>query len=364
MPTIFRVQPVTTNVGNDLIALAADRLLATAFGDGVTLVNVPAAGGTGPKAGGLSARNVYAMNHLADAVLVGGGNLFENGGVEIDPTAMAALTVPFGVVGVSSGRVHDRRGTLRPRTDALSHARLRAVCDQAEPLLVRDQATFDHLRDLGVSHVTLTGCPTLSLAATLDDARPLDPSLAGVTLLSVRAPTLMSVSPARQDQVRGDVRALLEQFEDQGRPVELLCHDYQDLAFAQAYEGVPIRYTEDARTVLSWLRSCDVSVGYRLHGFLAALAMDTPAVHVSYDERGAGMLDTIGLADWDLSMFEVDDIPGAVAERLADLPRLRALQEAAIPRVAALRDAMATELERFAARVCATAASARPEAVR
>lgn len=346
---LFRVQPQTTNIGNDLIALSSDRLLAAAFPEPLTIVTLPATGGTGPKAGGLDARNVYAMNQLADGVLIGGGNLFENGGLRVDPTALAALSVPLGVVGVSTGRIAGRHGALVARTDALPPDQVRAIARHAAPLLVRDVATIRHLEGLGVAHAVLAGCPTFSLADTLVDAHPLDPTLEGVTLLSVRHPQLMSVPPVEQDRVRRDVRAIVGELRSAGHGrVEFLCHDYQDLAFAAAYPDVPVRYTEDARTLVAWLRSCASSVGYRLHGFLAALACGTPAVHVSYDERGTSMMETIGLTAWDVPMRCTPDVAGAIVDRLGTLDELARLRSVAEPQLDAMRATMADELARFA----------------
>ena len=83
-PTLFLVRPTTRNIGNDLIAYAISQLLYDAFGEDANIVAVPAL--VGPQFGGLVARQVYDMNRLADAVIVGGGNLFENGQLSYDDT--------------------------------------------------------------------------------------------------------------------------------------------------------------------------------------------------------------------------------------------------------------------------------------
>lgn len=324
---LFSFRPQTTNVGNDLIALGTDVLLEQAWGGPVDVVSLPSAGaGRGVKTAGLNARNVYEANLLADAVLIGGGNVFENGALLVDHTALDALQVPMMLLAASAGRVSGRDGGLHPRTDSVAPQVIARLCGHAQPLLVRDEVTARLLDDLGIGHVVVAGCPSLLLGRLDGATRPEpDPTLAGAALLSLRHPKLMSVPYADQGRVHHQVEQLIARLAaDHGRVV-LLCHDYQDLAFAAEFTGpdaatrVEVRYTEDARQLLGWLLGCAVSVGYRLHGFLACVALGVPALHLSYDERGTAMIETLGLDDYDLPLHTTDHVADAVAERLVDL---------------------------------------------
>ena len=297
---VFILRPHTTNIGNDLIALATDGLLSAAWPAPVDVVSFPSSGpGRGAKRAGLNARTAYEANLLADAVLAGGGNVFENGALAVDPTALAALTVPLGVLGVSAGRVRGRDGRLVPRTDSLPPDRIAAIGAQAEPMLVRDDATAAYLWDLGVEHARVAGCPALYLDRYMIDLPAPDADMAGTALVSLRHPKLMSVPPAHQAAVAADVRGMVDGLRSSFDRVALVCHDYQDLEFAAAFEGVEVLYTEDPRRLVGWLSGCALSVGYRLHGFLAAVALSVPALHVSYDERGESMVATLGLEAYD-----------------------------------------------------------------
>lgn len=321
---LFSFRPQTTNVGNDLIALGTAVLLEQAWGGPVDVVSLPSAGGgRGAKTAGLNARNVYEANLLADAVLIGGGNVFENGALLVDHTALDALQVPMMLLAASAGRVRGRDGGLHRRTDSVAPPVIARLCAHARPLLVRDDATARVLSDLGVEHVTVAGCPSLLLGRLGADLPEPDETLAGAAMLSLRHPKLMSVPYGDQGRVHRQVEQLIARLRaDHGRVV-LVCHDYQDLAFAAEFAdadaGAEVRYTEDARQLLGWLRGGAVSVGYRLHGFLACVALGVPALHLSYDERGEAMIETLGLGDYDLPLHTTDQVADAVAERLADL---------------------------------------------
>ncbi|MEA2217815.1 MAG: hypothetical protein QOJ35_441 [Solirubrobacteraceae bacterium] len=347
---IFTFRPCTTNIGNDLIALAIEGLLDVAWPGPLDVVALPSAGsGRGAKTAGMSAANVYEANLLADAVLVGGGNVFENGALDVDANALDALQPPLAVVAASTGRVRGRDGWLARRTDGSPPERVAHVCRLADPLLVRDEATAAYLAELGIDHATVAGCPSLFLDRFVADLPRGDDELAGTALLSLRNPQLMSVSYAEQGRVQRDVRRLVDGLREDYDRVALLCHDYQDLAFAAGFEDVEVRYTEDPRRLIGWLRGCAVAAGYRLHGFLASVALGVKAVHVSYDERGESMLETLDLRAFDVPLHATADVAGEVCDRLRALGA-STLRDAAEPALARLGEALVDGVETLAAR--------------
>lgn len=359
---VFSVRPQTTNIGNDIIAMGTAGLLEVAWPGPVDVVALPSAGPVrGAKSAGLDARNAYEANQLADAVLVGGGNLLENGALHVDATALRALQVPLGMLAISSGRVRGREGRLVARTDWVADERVAAVCTYADPVLVREDATAELLAGFGVE-AAVAGCPSLFLDRFCRALPDPDPGLAGTALISVRHPRLMSVPYADQARVQRDVERLLARLGERYDRVALLCHDYQDLAFAAGFAGAEVRYTEDVRDFVAWLRGCAVSVGYRLHGFLACVALEVPAVHISYDERGEAMIATLGVGDHDVPLHTTADVAAGVLDRLATLdgrpPRVDA--EAALAR---MEPALVGGVERLAARA-AVARAARASLVR
>lgn len=353
MTTIFNVRPRTTNIGNDVIAVATCALMERALGASVNLVSLPAiASGGGTLGSGLSARNIYEMNQLADGVVVGGGNLFENGALNLDANALGSLTTPMMLFSVSTGRIYGRTGALAPRTDSMPKERMQLLCRRSDPILVRDRATAAHLEAIGVDRVQVAGCPTLLLEEILPNLPQPSERLADTVLISVRHPRLMSIPYSLQGRMHGDVRWLIDFARGKGHDsVRLVCHDYQDLAFAAAFPDVPVLYTEDPLRFLAWVKGARLNITYRLHAFLPCLSYGTPSINISYDERAVSLIDTAGLAEWDIDMLRTPDLRGAVADRYANLSRLAALREAARPVWHKLRATLTDGFADFAGRV-------------
>jgi len=255
--------------------------------------------------------------------------LLENGALEIDSTALAALRKPLMLFSVSHGRIVDSHGLWVDRTDSLSWDRIRALCARAATVLVRDLATHEAFERAGIRNQRLGGCPSLWLGESDLPLPAAETEVAGAALISVRHPKLMSVPYELQGRTYFDVRHIIDRLRAD-QPVYLLCHDYQDLPFARAFPDVPILYSEDPYRFLGWLRDCALNVGYRLHGFLACCALHTPAVHLAYDERGTSLVETVGLGPWNVDLF-ADDWFDVLEERLANLNRLEKLKAAARP---------------------------------
>lgn len=345
MPTLFCLRPATRNIGNDLINHATSGLLRSVFGDDTSIVNLPALAAA--HGGGLTASQVYDMNRLADGVVVGGGNLFENGQLTIDAQALAALRIPVMLVGMSHGRIHDATGQLADRTDAMPPALVRALTGKACVRLVRDEGSQRILHDLGVEGVEVGGCPSLFLPPNAGGE-----ATAGRVLVSIRHPDRMSVPPELQWRVAEDLRRLLAALDSvYGAAVHLVCHDYRDIAFAKGFPDTPMLYFDDVEHYIAALRDCRLSVSYRLHAFLPCLAFGTPSIHLSYDERGAEMVATAGMREWDIDLTRERDVVEAVMERIAGIARYRALRAAAQPRIEAMRAVTLGGIRRFAQRV-------------
>lgn len=345
MTTLFCIRPTTRNIGNDLIYKATCDLIHDVMGQDVALVSIPAL--KGAQYGGLTAAQVYDINRLADGVILGAGNLFENGQLSFDPQAFAALRVPLMLMGISHGRIFDERGDLMERTDSIPTETIRRLCERASVVMVRDDGTKQRLKSLGMTQVEVGGCPSLFIPESTVAA-----DSNGRILLSIRHPSRMSVAPELQwrtaDDVRGLVAALREAY---GPCVYLLCHDYKDLEFARGFADVPYLYFDDAGLYLDALRAARFTVTYRLHAFLPCLALGTPSIHLSYDERGREMVVTAGMRDWDIDLIAERDVIAATMRRVGEFDRFRQLRAAARPVIDALQQVSVDALRRFAAQV-------------
>jgi polysaccharide pyruvyl transferase WcaK-like protein len=341
---IFFVRPTTRNIGNDLIAHATMEILYEVFGSATNIINVPAL--KGPQFGGLVARQVYDMNRLADAVVVGGGNLFENGQLSYDAQAVDALRPPMILMGLSHGRIAGRDGSQEDRTDALPPAVIRHLVQRSFVALVRDDASREILRDIGAP-VAVGGCPTLFLPSQPEGRVP-----GGEILISVRHPLRMCVPPPLQWRIAEDVRRLIAALRvEYSLPVRLVCHDYVDLEFAAGFADATPAYFDDAGRYMAMLKGCALHVNYRLHGFLPCLAFGNHGIHLSYDERGRSMLRTIGLQDWDIDLLQEPDCVAAVMDRARARDRYQALRRSALARIAELRRITTDGLARLRSRI-------------
>ena len=328
MINLFCIRPKGFNVGNDAIYLGLQHFLYGAFGEVVNLISLPATAKYESHAtAGLTGKTIYEINQYGHGVIVGGGNLYENGELQVDLDALDSLEVPLMLFSLSRGRIYNRQGALVDRTDALPDRVLRALDRQASCALFRDQATGDYLRQLGCEHHAVGGCPTIFLDRMAHRLPAIPPTGCRTALVSVRNPNLMSIPLRRQSQVYGDVLAIVEQLLAHGYDdVRLLCHDHRDLSFAASFPDLEYVYTGDVFTYLAMLRQCSLSVGYRLHAFLPCQAFGVPAINISYDERAASLVETVGLGEWNINMIREPDVAAPVADRLSRLHDLAALR--------------------------------------
>lgn len=306
MTTIFCIRPATPNIGNNVINRATVDLLRSAFPGDLSIVNLPAIASGGR--GGLTSPQVYDMNRLADGVVVGGGNLFENGQLTVNLGAVEALTVPMMLIGLSHGRIYDAQGLWTARSDSLPSETIRKLVEKADVAMVRDHASQAILANESQTDVELGGCPTLFMRRN-EQHQP----KTGRVLLSIRHPARMSVPPALQWRTPEDVRKLVAALrETYGPEVYLVCHDYMDLEFAAGFPDVPRLYFDDVDLYIEALRACRLNVTYRLHAFLPCVSFGVPSIHLSYDERGRSMVETAGMGDWQIDLMQEPDPIGAV----------------------------------------------------
>jgi polysaccharide pyruvyl transferase WcaK-like protein len=335
MTTLFCVRPATRNIGNDIISRATTDLLFAVFGAETSVVTIPAL--VGPQNGGLTARQIYDINRLADGVVVGGGNLFENGQLTVDEQALGALRRPMLLVGLAHGRIYGRDGSLVHRTDAMPPRVIRLLVERSVLTMVRDHGTQEILRAFGIPNVEVGGCPTLFMAPNPAGWTPDDHDER--VLISVRQPDRMSILPQLQRRVADDVRRLIAALKGAfGERVFLACHDYADLEFAAEFPDARLIYFDCVERYVDALRRCRLSVSYRLHAFLACLAFGTPSIHLSYDERGREAVATAGMGEWDIDITREPDVVDAVMARATQMERYQALRRQSAATIARLRE--------------------------
>ncbi|MBK8510148.1 MAG: polysaccharide pyruvyl transferase family protein [Candidatus Competibacter sp.] len=353
MALIYHLRPATPNIGNRLIIMATHALLEEEADGPLDLINMPAKGIDAVlKRGGLIRETIYDINHMGAGVLVGPGNLFENNGLEIDPVALGALEVPLLLFSVATGRIYDNKGALRSRTDAMPESVVKALCDKAAGILVRDTHTRDYLAAFGFPHARVIGCPVLSLRPDRLNLPKPDRRAADAVLISLRNPLLMNVSPRLQLQVHVDLRRLIDGLRAQGQTkIALLCHDPRDLRFAAGHTDVPLLYTENPLRYLGWLRDSQLNISYRVHSLLPCATLGTPCVHFTYDERALGLIDTAALHACSVDYVHDPDPVGRALAACAEPDALRKAQKIARSGWTPLQEMARSELKRWLNRI-------------
>ena len=329
MITLFNIRPKGFNVGNDAINMGMQYYLYKAFGDVVNIIHLPATSRYESHASaGLTKRTIYEINQYGDGVIIGGGNLYENGEIEVDLDSLNTLDVPLMIFSVSWGRIYNRRLELVTRTDVLPDRIIIALNQKAQLSLSRDFATHVHLENIGVENSVVGGCPTIFLNRTVSRLPELPDNKQIGVLISVRNPALMNIPLSIQSQVPNDIRRIVSFLQSKGeKRIRLLCHDHRDIGFAASFGDLEYVYTGDVYSYLAMLKSCTLNISYRLHSALPCLSYGRPMIKISYDERAISLMDTIGYDDWNIKMIEESSVIDAVVDRYNRLDQLSSLNE-------------------------------------
>ncbi|HTF16848.1 MAG TPA: polysaccharide pyruvyl transferase family protein [Chryseolinea sp.] len=349
MKNIYSIRPKGFNIGNDVIYLGVNHFVRMAFKENYNVISLPATGKyEAHRKAGLSSQTVYEVNQFGHGVIVGGGNLYENGELEVNPIAMRALEKPLMVFSVSRGKIYNKELKLVDRTDTMADDKLKLLHQYTSISLSRDQATKAYLDSLGCTN-TLGGCPTLFINEIPQHLVPIMDADKSDALISIRTPTLMSIPVEYQYRLRDQLTEIIALLKRKGyKNVKFLCHDHRDIPFAASFKEVDYLYTEDVFTYLTWLRNTRLNLTFRLHSFIPCLAYDVPAIKVSYDQRALSMLDTLGMSDWNIDLLK-DDLLGEIENRLNNISDLKGIkQKLSGTTWAALRHTMAESSEKFA----------------
>ncbi len=327
MLNLFCIRPQGFNVGNDAIFISLQCFLYQAFEQVVNLISLPATSRYESQAkAGLTAKTIYEINQYGHGVIVGGGNLYENGELDVSLDALETLEVPMMLFSLSSGRIYNRQHTLVSRTDAMPARIINPLNQKANYSLARDEQTYLYLKSIGCDRIQLGGCPTIFLNQIAQKLPNLFKRDQGQVLISVRNPSLMSIPLRKQSQVRNDILQIIDFLKNNGyKDIRFLCHDHRDISFAASFEEMEYVYTGDVYTYLAMLRSCALSISYRLHASLPCFSFGTPTIKISYDERAISLMNTIGLGEWNINMMESEHVVGEVIkrhQRLKELPNL------------------------------------------
>lgn len=311
---IYTVRPTGLNIGNQLIQLALRSQLFHLFGHEASIHTIPAtekdvSRGNGA---GLSAKTVYEINSHANSLIVGGGNLFENGELTVDINALKSLSVPSCVFSVSYGRIYGRDNKLIARTDCISDETLIALSRFIKQIGCRDQATFDKLHNLNIANKSVVGCPTIHLSnyfslENTSSSSSREFALQDTCIISLRSLELVSVKPSLKWLFYKTLDNAIDHIKRRGLRPLLLCHDRRDLTFAELFaEKAENIYEEDINHYLHLITSCKLLISMRLHSFIPRCGFGLPSINLIYDERAQSLSEYYGLDPLCVSILEMD----------------------------------------------------------
>ncbi len=321
---IFCIRPIGFNVGNDAIYLGLQAALEEGFGRLVNLITLPATSKYESQGrSGLTSKTVHEINQYGHGVIIGGGNLYENGELDLDLGALGKLEPPLMLFSLSRGRIYNHLDRLVDRTDVMADSHIKALNQKALISLARDAATFNYLRQLGITGVRLGGCPTIFLDRIEGQLPAVRLADQGCTLISVRNPSLMNISLRRQMRIHEQVIGIIELLQSKGhKDIRLLCHDHRDISFAASIGDIPYDYISNPHAYLALLKNACLNVTYRVHSALPCMAFRTPFIKLSYDERAISLMETVGFGEWNVDIVRSPNVVLDVADKLDRLSQI------------------------------------------
>ena len=326
MINLYSIRPKGFNIGNDVIYVGVNHFIRMAFKKNFNVISLPATGKyENQRKSGITPQTVYEINQFGHGLIIGGGNLYENNELEVNPIALSALEKPMMIFSVARGKIYNKQLDMVDRTDVMPDDKIKILNKKADISLSRDKATYNYIRDLGIKN-ELGGCPTLFINEIPQHFVPMLDTDITDALISVRTPNLMSIPVIFQYSMREDVIRLIDLLKIKGYSnVKILCHDHRDIPFAASFGNVEYIYTEDVYTFLSYLRNTRLNVTYRLHSFIPCLSLGIPTINIGYDQRAISMIDTLNISDWNINMCK-DNVIQEIQKRIDNIGDLESIK--------------------------------------
>jgi len=254
---------------------------------------------------GLTLQTIERANAEADAIIVGGSNLYEGNyrwhwGIHLEPEALEKLRVPLLLLGIGSGSAF-RAPLHSPSEKATNEIKL--LNQHAQLSGARDVITLDWLHQLGIAKAQLSGDP-----ATFIFNAPLQTRSAGRVLL-VMPPRRFWRSIHQFWKVRRHGRTMFKALVSlarslmaAGEEVVVACNDPLDLPLARSlFSGMDIICPQTPEDYFDLVAKSSALISGRLHTAVAALSLGVPFVLMNVDQRTEGFIKTYGLESWSIT---------------------------------------------------------------
>ncbi|MFD2174185.1 polysaccharide pyruvyl transferase family protein [Rhodobacter lacus] len=205
---------------------------------------------------------------------------------------------------------------LGPETSRLA----KIISERSASISVRDQLTAETLEGIGVTNVTVTGCPSNFLNPDPDlGAQLIRKAKHGISTLNGWEDVRLAISEANGGHgatgavLKYQLRMLAE------TPAFYVVQTPQLVDFATGartnisdlyrshnpFAAMPnkltrtmkakVIYFADVEAWMDFSRTCDMSTGMRIHGTMVPLQSGTPSILLGHDSRTSGLADTMGV---------------------------------------------------------------------
>lgn len=223
------------------------------------------------------------------------------------------LDIPVTIVGIGAQwKFGEDRDIMPPVFHEVAKTFVASVLNHSASIGVRGEQTADFLKYLGFGgeHVDVIGCPSLFREADPPQVRAAPPIDPGSRIAMSVTPDLELISPIVGHHVERYPRLTYVAQESPelalalyGEPVpywraQRLTRrkEVNDIRLPlhwdhPLYQQDRIRNFVDATTWFDFMRTQEFAFGTRLHGTIAALAVGTPAVMITHDQRTAELAD-------------------------------------------------------------------------
>lgn len=297
-------------------------------------------------------RALWRTLRASDLLLSGGGSLLQ------DVTSARSLLYYLAVMRLSRAvgtPVMFYAQGLGPLRRPLSRRLVRRAADRAAAITVRDPASVQLLREIGVRNpnVEATADPAFALTPASDAEVDRLTAEAGVPQQTPLIGVALRPWGASGDQNLDRYARLLTELERAcgATPVLLPMHSHDDVAFAEQvaqHTGAPARFpivrqAASPALLLGLVARMQAVAAMRLHALIFAARVAVPPFALSYDPKVSHLMNLLGLqdslADW--RDFDPEQAAARVGALLAERPERTAALQARLPALeaAALRNA-------------------------
>jgi len=245
----------------------------------------------------LQKENIGFSNKYADAVIVGGSDNYKNWSLRIDGKEIQRLRPPLFLVGLGVASNDLDEQPLIEKEKYLED--IRKTNEKALVSTVRDEASLNFLKSIGVTKAILTGCPSLYL----EDNEKLHFNKDSYIILTFPFPVNRKKLSQRYKKLYTIISQIMKYFNN--KKIVISCHDDRDVPIAsELFRQNQIFFSNYVEDYYELYRKAFMVVGSRLHGTLLSASLGTPFLNINVDLRGQSFTKTFSLEDWNLNYNE------------------------------------------------------------